>query len=181
MPNPSQPVARVYAAALIEIGRATNSLARIHADLVAVRRYHDDDAWFRQFFNSPRIDRGVKWPAIRKALEGKVVRPVLGLLKVLIEKGREGALEGVVEQFESLKDAAENRIHAYLTVAKPLPAELRMVVQARLEKACGKTVALHEKVDPAVLGGAAIRIGDRIIDRTFKTRLAAMRKELLAL
>ena len=180
MANPSQPVARVYAAALIEIGRSTNSLAAIHADLLAVRRLHDDDAWFRQFFTSPRIDRAVKWAAVRKAFEGKVGRPVLGLMRVLIEKGREAVLAGVAEQFDNLKDLAENRIHAYLTVAKPLAAEIRAAVQGRLEKACGKSVTMHEQVEPAVIGGAAIRIGDRIIDRTFRTRLAAMRKELLA-
>jgi F-type H+-transporting ATPase subunit delta len=180
MPNPSHPVARVYAAALIEIGRETNSLAAIDADLASVRRLYDGDAWFRRFFTSPRLERGVKWAAVRKAFEGKVGKPVLGLMKVLIEKGREVALDDVVTQFENLKDVAENRVHAYVTVAKPLAAELRAAVQGRLEKASGKAVAIHEKVDPAVLGGASIRIGDRIIDRTFRTRLAAMRKELLA-
>lgn len=180
MPHADHPVARVYAAALIEIGRGTNSLARIHADLLSVRHLRSQDAWFRQFFESPRLERDVKWAAVRKAFEGKIERPVLGLMKVLIEKGRESVLDDVVAQFGALKDLAENRVHAYVTVAKPLAAELRAAVQGRLEKASGKSVAIHERVDPAVLGGASIRIGDRVIDRTFRTRLAAMRKELLA-
>lgn len=180
MPNPSHPVARVYAAALTEIGRETKSLGTIHDDLVAVRALYDGDAWFRQFFTSPRIDRTVKWEAVRKAFEGKLGRPVLGLLKVLIDKGREPTLDNVADQFDKMKDLAENRIHAYVTVARPLADEIRKALAGRLERASGLTVALHERVDPAVLGGAAIRVGDRVIDRTLRTRLAAMRKGLLA-
>src|SRR5262245_52026283 len=100
-------------------------------------------------------------------------------MKVLVMKGREDAFQGIVIQFEMLKDAAENRIHANVTVASPLPAELRAAVEGRIAKASGKSVVLHERVDPEVLGGAAIRVGDRVIDRTLRTRLAALKKELL--
>jgi F-type H+-transporting ATPase subunit delta len=180
VPNPSHPVARVYAAALTEIGRETKSLGTIHDDLEAVRRLYDTDRWFRQFFTSPRIDRQVKWAAVRKAFEGQVGRPVLGLLKVLIQKGREPTLDNVADQFDKMKDLAENRMHAYLTVARPLADELRKTLQGRLERASGLAVVVHERVDPAVLGGASIRVGDRVIDRTLRTRLGALRKVLLS-
>ncbi len=179
MPNPSDPIARVYASALVELGRETKSLPTIYDDLQKVRAVYDGDAWFRAFFTSPRIDRDVKWKALEKAFKGRVGRPVLGLLKVLVQKGRESVYDNVVDQFLKYKDLAENRVHAYLTVAQPLPADLRAALTGRLEKATGKNVALHEKVEPAALGGAAIRVGDRVIDRTLRTRLAALRKELL--
>src|SRR5207247_2399905 len=65
--NPSHPVARVYAAALMEIGRGSGQLSAIYDDLMAVARLYDSDAWFRQFFTSPRIDRTIKWKAVEKA------------------------------------------------------------------------------------------------------------------
>jgi F-type H+-transporting ATPase subunit delta len=101
-------------------------------------------------------------------------------MKVLVMKGREDAFQGVVTQFEALKDVAENRIHADVTIARPLTAELRAAVEGRIAKASGKSVVVHERVDPGVIGGAAIRIGDRVIDRTLRTQLAALRKQLLA-
>jgi F-type H+-transporting ATPase subunit delta len=178
--NASHPVARVYAAALTEIGRETKSLSAIYDDLQAMRRLYDGDPWFRQFFTSPRIDRRVKWAAVEKAFKGKLGHSVLGLLKVLIDKGREPVLDNVVAQFATMKDLAENRVHVHLLVARPLADELRNAIQARLERASGgKQVALHERVDPSVLGGASIRIGDRVIDRTLKTKLAALKKQLL--
>jgi F-type H+-transporting ATPase subunit delta len=122
----------------------------------------------------------VKWKALKAAFAGKVGRPVFGLLKVLVEKGREPVFDNVVSEYGKLKDFAENRVHAHVVVARPLADDLRRAVTERLERACGKTVALHEHVDPAVLGGASIRVGDRVIDRTLRTKLAALKKQLLA-
>lgn len=178
MPNKSDPIARVYAGALVELGREKQALGRIYDDLRAVRDLYDHDAFFRQFFTSPRIDRAVKWPAVRRAFEGSVCREVLGLLAVLVDRGRESALDNLADQFERYKDEAENRIHAQVTVASPLVEEARRDLVARLERASGKHVALHERVEPAVLGGASIRIGDRVIDRTLRTRIAALRRRL---
>ena len=82
MGNPSHPVARVYAAALTEIGRG-GDMGKIHEDLSAVAHLYDTDLWFRQFFTSPRIDRSVKWKAVEKAFKGHVGRPVLHPLALL--------------------------------------------------------------------------------------------------
>ena len=180
MGNSSHPVARVYAAALTQVGNATGTLGPIYDDLQAVDRLFMGDVWFRQFFTSPRIDRVVKWKAVEKAFTGKVCRPVLGLLRVLIDKGREPVFDNIVDQFASLKDLAENRVHAHVLVARPLDADQRRSLQARLEKASGMTVAIHERGDAAVLGGASIRVGDRVIDRTLRTKLAALQKQLLS-
>src|SRR5262245_13860996 len=117
MANPSDPVARAYAAALAELGREKRQLGAIYDDLRALLELYEKDAYFRAFFTSPRLDREVKWHAVEKALKGKVGRPVVGLLKVLIDKGRETALDNLVRHFEHLKDQAENRVHAYVTVA----------------------------------------------------------------
>ena len=154
-------------------------MGKIHEDLSAVAHLYDTDLWFRQFFTSPRIDRSVKWKAVEKAFKGHVGRPVLGLLKVLVDKGREPILDNVMDQFAKMKDLAENRLHAHLVVAQALPEDVTAALRGRLERASGMDVALHERVDPSVLGGASLRIGDRVIDRTLKTRLAALKKQLL--
>ena len=179
MGNLSHPVARVYAAALMEFGVDQQSLGEIYDDLEAVRGLYEGDEWFRQFFTSPRIDRVLKWRAIGKAFQGRIGRPVLGLLKVLIDKGREPFFDNVADQFAYLKDLAEKRVHAHVVVARPLADDLRRSLQERLERACGKHVQLHEHVEPAALGGASIRIGDRVIDRTLRTKLAALKKKML--
>ncbi len=180
MPNYRDPAAKVYASALMQVADDDrDAMAAVYDDLQVVRRLYDDDPYFYRFFCSPRLDRDKKWPAVHKALEGQVCRPVLGLLKVLIMKGRERLLDNVVDQFVRFKDLRENRVHAYVTVAHPMDAAFRASLQKRLEVASGHVVTIHEEVEPNVLGGAAIRIGDKVIDRTIRRQLAALRESLL--
>ena len=127
-----------------------------------------------------RIDRDKKWAVLEQALSDSVSRPVMGLLRVLIYKGRETTLDNIATHFERFRDLAENRVHAHVTVASSLGDENLAALKARLESASGKNVSLHERVDPSVMGGASLRVGDRVIDRTLKTKLAALRKSLLA-
>ncbi len=182
MPNVSQTIARVYAQALYEVaaeqqkvGDVLDELRALDAALLA-----PGGRTVRDFLFSPRVDRDQKWAVMQRALEGRVSRPVLGLVRVLIDKGREATLDNIADQFERFRDQAENRIHAHVTVAVPLDEALRRDLVARLEAASGKTVRMHETVDPAVLGGARLRVGDRVIDRTLRTKLQALRKRLLA-
>lgn len=178
MSNTSDPAAKLYAQALMQVAQDRGELGSVHAEMHEVQALYDGDAWFRQFFTSPRLDREVKWRALSVAFEGKVSRPVLGLLHVLVARGRELLLDNVVAQFDRFKDLAENRIHAHVVVARELDARQVAELVARLEAASGKDVALHQRVDPAALGGASIRVGDKIIDRTLRTRLAALRRQL---
>lgn len=175
----TQSVAKVYAEALVQVGQEQHALGRIYDDLTVAKDIYANEIWFREFFTSPRIDRQEKWKAVRAAFEGRIGPQVLGLLKVLIMKGREAALDNVFGQFVRFKDEHENRLHAYVTVATPLEAAYREALVQRLSTTSGKNVELHERVDPDVLGGASLRVGDKIIDRTLRSRLNALRKHLL--
>jgi F-type H+-transporting ATPase subunit delta len=179
--SPSHAAARVYAQALFEVAQEQGTVGQV---LDEMRALYDlvwgaGNEWLREFVLSPRIDRDTKWSVLRETLEGKVCRPVLGLVKVLIYRGREATLNNIAEHFERFRDQRENRIHASVTVAAPLGDAFKEGLRKRLEAASGKTVTLHERVDRAVLGGAAIRVGDKVIDRTLLTKLKALRKQLL--
>src|SRR6187455_176222 len=89
--RPTHPAARVYAAALAQLGAETKTLGVIWSDLQALHDLFDAEPWFRQFFSSPKIDRPTKWAAVEKAFKGRVSRETLGLMKVLVMKGREDA------------------------------------------------------------------------------------------
>jgi F-type H+-transporting ATPase subunit delta len=175
----TQSVAKVYAQALVQVGQDQQALGRIYDDLKVAQDIYASEIWFREFFTSPRIDRQEKWKAVRAAFEGRIGPQVLGLLKVLIMKGREAALDNVFGQYVRFKDEHENRLHAYVTVAAPLEERYRDELVKRLCTASGKNVDLHEHVDPGVIGGASLRVGDKVIDRTLRSRLDALRKHLL--
>ena len=182
MANPSQTIARVYAQALYEVADEQGCVGQVHDELHALAglAWKPGNEDIRDFILSPRIDRATKWDLLEKTLGDLLSRPMMGLLKVLIFKGREATLDNIADHFDRFQDLAENRIHAHVTVAEPMDESFKQQLQQRLEKASGKNVRMHEKVDPSVIAGASIRVGDRVIDRTLRTKLAALREQLLA-
>lgn len=180
MMNPSDRTARVYAEALIAIAREREVMPEIYEDLMGLLSLYDGDPQFRAFFTSPRIDPAEKFRVLRKALDEKISKPVLGLLKVMIDKGRELLLDNVADQFARYKDEAEGNVHVHVRTARALgddqKDEIRRVVEAKTKQ----TAVLHEKVEPDLIGGTIVRVGDFVVDGSLKRKLRALRKNLVA-
>ena len=179
--NVSQAAARVYAKALFDIGMETGAVGQIYDELHAV---HDAltglDADLRTFFNLPQFRRDDKKRIINLAFEGKVGRPVLGLLNVLVEKRREPLLDNVVEEFDRYRDQHEGRVRARVVSARKLDDDLLEALRTALEQRTKKSIDLTETVDPEVLGGLRVNIGDRVLDGTVRRSLQDMRRSLSA-
>jgi F-type H+-transporting ATPase subunit delta len=180
MINVSDRVARVYAEALIAIGRERDCIPRLYDDLKALADLYDRDPEFRAFFTSPRFDPDWKYGVLKRALEKKLCPPVLGLMRVLIRKRRETVLDNVADLFGRFRDEAEGKVHVFVTTARELGGDQREAIAARVAAFTGKGVVYHEKTDPALIGGTVVRIGDRVVDGSIRRRLKALRKNLVA-
>lgn len=181
MKNVSQAAARVYAQALFDIGLETGTVGQIYDDLhAAYDALNGLDADLRTFFNLPQFRRDAKRRIISQAFEGKVCRPVLGLLHVLVEKRRETLLDNVVEEFDRYRDQHEGRVRARVVTAYKLDDELLSALQAAIEQRTQKSVDLTETVDPDVLGGLRVNVGDRVLDGTLRRGLQDMRRSFAA-
>lgn len=180
MKNISQAVARVYAEALLDLSTQQGNLPRVVDDLHAVLALTEKDPTFRSFWASHRLERKVKKGIVTKALGDRIDRPVLGLLHVLVDKQRELVLDNIVAEFDRYRDIREGRLHAHVTSAKPLAEDQKADIVRRLEASTGKKIRLHEKVEPGVLGGLSVKLKDRIIDGTARSRLDRLRRALMA-
>jgi F-type H+-transporting ATPase subunit delta len=179
--NVSQAAARVYAKALFDIGVETNSVGQTYEDLHAVHNALNGlDADLRTFFNLPQFRREDKRRILNLAFEGKVGRPILGLLNVLVEKRREPLLDNIVEEFDRYRDEHEGRIRARVVTARKLDDELLQALKAAIEQRTQKSVDLTETVDPEVLGGLRVNVGDRVLDGTLRRSLQDMRRTFAA-
>lgn len=179
--NVSHAAARVYAEALLDIGLKEKSIGRIYDDLHAVHaavRGLDPD--LQAFFNLPQFRRDDKREIIDKAFGSKVGRPVLGLLHVLINKRREPLLDNVVEEFDHYRDLHEGRVQATVTTARKLDGDLSDALREALEQQTGKAVTLYEQIDPEVLSGIRVNLGDAVLDGTIRRGLHDMRRSLVA-
>jgi F-type H+-transporting ATPase subunit delta len=181
MKNVSQAAARVYAQALFDIGLGTGTVGQIYDDLHAVYdALNGLDEDLQTFFNLPQFRRDDKRRIISLAFEGKVCRPVLGLLHVLVEKRREPLLDNIVEEFDRYRDQHEGRVRARVVTARKLDPELLNALRSALEQRTKKSIDLTETVDPEVIGGLRVNVGDRVLDGTLRRNLQDMRRNLAA-
>ncbi len=179
--NVSHAAAGVYAKALFEIGLEEQAVGRIYDDLHAVHAaIRGLDAELQAFFTMPQLRRDDKRRILDMVFEGKVGRPVLGLLHILVKKRREPLLDNVVEEFDRYRDRHEGRVQASVTTARKMDADLAEALRAALEQRTKKTVVLHERIDPEVLGGIRVNLGDYVLDGTVRRGLQDMRRSLAA-
>jgi F-type H+-transporting ATPase subunit delta len=133
----------------------------------------------RSLLERPDLDAEQKMAALEAALGGEVRPQVMGLLSTLVKHRRGEHLQAVAEAFGRLADEAAGVVHATVRVAVPLTGEQRDRLTAALRRLTGGKVVLEERVDPAVLAGASVQVGDRLIDGTAAGRLAQLRQTLL--
>ena len=178
--NPSDPVARMYASALLEVARDRGNIGDIHQGLEEVAKAWEDKG-FRDFFTSPRLPRKLKSEGMREALGGKVPEEVLNLILLLIVKGREPMFDNIVGAFQRYRDLAENRVHAWVDAGSEFNQKERDELTAKLsEISGGREVLLHYTHRPELLGGARVRLGDRLIDTSLRTRLRKLAQHMQA-
>jgi F-type H+-transporting ATPase subunit delta len=176
--NRSNPAAIPYAQALIEIGQDEGLLGRIREELGAVQGLVEESRDFRLFFLSPSIDPEHKHKIVSELLGDRLCRTMLGFLDVLFRKKREPLLDNIRDQFIRFEDESENRIRVQVKSATLMADDLLETLKNRITAASGKTVALETSVDSKLLGGAVIRVGDRLVDGSVRSRLRKLRKEL---
>ena len=99
------------------------------------------------------------------------------LAKLLIQKDRTGAARGVAD---ALADAHAGIAKARITTAVPIDEAQQQAIERQLSDRLGKTVTATPEVDPALIGGSIIRVGDQLIDGSVATRLRLLRRELTA-
>ena len=173
----SHAAARIYAKALFDIGVEGDSLDLIGDELHAVRAAIGGlIPEQRVFFELPQIRKEDKLAVIDAAFAGKVSRPVVGLLHVLVDKRREVLLDAIVTEFGGLLDEHSGRVQASVTTAHPLTDELADALRASLEHQTQREVVLHQHVDPALIGGIRVRLGDLVVDGTLRRALSDMRR-----
>jgi F-type H+-transporting ATPase subunit delta len=100
------------------------------------------------------------------------------LARLLIESNRVKQVAGIVEEFESLADAAAGRVRATVTTAVELDQAERDKVADQLSKRLGKEVRMTVVVDKSILGGLKLQYGDHLIDASVATKLQQLRRRL---
>jgi len=171
--------ARRYAQAVFRMALEQKELNVWQSDLRKIASMVRDEALFALLEN-----REVSFDEKSKVLSerlGEIHPMALKLVSMLVAKGRLGMIEDISEEYQQLLDnyrGVEGAEVAEVTTAIPLDDEDRLKLAQRITNMVGKPVVLRTKVDPGIVGGIVIRIGDRLIDGSIRSKLTALRREL---
>jgi F-type H+-transporting ATPase subunit delta len=172
-------IARNYAETLLELARRAGDL-RGWGDLIEqVSDAVETDRRLRIFLESPRVSGQQKKEVIQKAFGGALPREFVRFLQALVTHRRQMLIPAIAHEYHDLVDQVEGRIHASVTVARDADEADRQVIATQLSRALGKDVVPHFHVNPAILGGVVVRVGDTVLDGSIRRRLAALRANML--
>jgi F-type H+-transporting ATPase subunit delta len=173
----------VYARSLYDLAGdagGQDKIVEIAGELEQICEVARADVALREFLGSPIIDRGRRGESLRRIFSDRVTDLTLRFLLVLNAKGRLGHLEAINAAFDQLVQDAFGRIEVDVITAAPIDDAALETVRSRIGAAMGKEPVLHRYVDPGMIGGIKLRIGDQLIDGSIARSLHRLRHEILS-
>ena len=171
-------IARNYAEALFDLGEGSGQTAR-YAELIdAVAGAIETTPQVQAVLMSPRVPKSEKSRVLAAALKDAPREFVL-FLQAVVKRGRQQLLREIATECLAMLDLKLNRVRAGVTLARPADEKLQKSVQEELSRRLGKEVIASFSVDAEILGGAVVRVGERIHDGSVRRRLTKLRRQLL--
>jgi F-type H+-transporting ATPase subunit delta len=168
---------RMYARALFQAAREADRLDPVAADFAALAASLDEVPQLRAFLRNPQIDPPEKAAVLSQVAAG--ADDLVGnFLRLIAEKGRAGELGEIAAELEALVANAQNRLTVELTTAVELSEDEARSIVETIERASGRTVEATRSVDPSLIGGIVLRIGNFLADGSVRGRLERLRREL---
>lgn len=171
-------VARRYAEAFFGIAHEKKKIDQYQMELEKIVQGIHDIEYMKEYFDHFLIPAKEKKEVARKIFAKQISPMTLNFICMIIDKRRESYLELIYNEYVEMADESRGIKKAELTAASEIPDEELVALTERLSAASGKTVQLKLKVDPSLLGGLKIRMGDQIIDGTVAKKLEMLKREL---
>ena len=172
-------IARNYAETLLELARRAKDLEGWGRMITEVAGALDADQSLRLFLDTPRVSADAKNEILAKAFQDRMPRHFVRFLQTLVNNRRQALIPEIADEYRSLLDDAEGRVHAHVTVARASTEADKQLIAKELSRVLGKTVIPHLTVNPDILGGLVVRVGDEIMDGSVRRRLASLRNQLV--
>ena len=170
-------IGQVYARALFESAIEHDELDLIQEQLAIWADALSENKNLQTFFFSPRFSSAEKKDAIRKIIEGGNDR-FLNFLELLAERHRLPATFRIRRSFDELWREEHKMLTVEVTSAIELDEGLVRSIGERIEERTGRRVDLTSRVDPDIIGGIVLRVGNKVLDASVQGRLQRLRRQL---
>lgn len=166
-----------YAKAILEMAQGAGNAAQVNSDMALIATTINDNKELQNFIGSPDVKAEIKESALKEIFAGSQ-NITQGLFRLLQENKRFDILGQVAEQFAIQLDELNGREEAVVTTAVPLTPELEAKVLARAKTLSDKELVLKNVVDPSIIGGFILKVGDRQYNASVANSLTTLKREL---
>ncbi len=170
-------IAQVYARALFEVAQEHGLLDEVRDQLAAFASALDSNRDLAIYFFSPYFSTEEKKDGLRRAVDG--AEPIfMNFLETLIERHRMPVIFRIRARYEKLWDEENQLLPVEVTSSVELDKATVESIGERIGEQTGRKVELSSKVDPEILGGIVLRVGNNILDASIRNRLNQLRKQV---
>ena len=170
-------IARVYATALFQAAKDGNKLDAIRDQLGQFVDTLGENREMQVYLFSPYFSSAEKIEGLKKAVTDAEPE-LINFLELLLEKGRMPVIYRIRRQYDALWNKENKRLGVTVTSAVELDPEIAEGIGKEIEEQTGNTVDLQRRVDPDILGGLVVQVGNMILDTSIRNRLEKLRKSV---
>jgi F-type H+-transporting ATPase subunit delta len=170
-------IARVYASALFGAAKDRGKLDAIRDQLGQFANALSETRELQLFFFSPYFSSAEKSDGLKRAV-ANAEPELLNFLELLIERHRMPVIFRIRRQYEALWAKENRRLGVTVTSAVELDPEIVMRIGSEIEQQTGNKVELQSRVDPDILGGLVVQVGNMVLDTSIRNRLEKLRKSV---
>ena len=175
-------VSKTYGEALFELAHEEDKASEMLEEIQSVREILDSNPEFKKLMLHPGVAKQDKLKVVDDVFKGRTSDEITGFIRIIVEKERFKEIDAIFDYFIDKEKEFRGIGVAYVVTPKALDLEGKSKVRDKLlETTDYNTLEMHYDVDPSLIGGMVIRIGDRVVDSSIKSRLNDLTKELLEL
>ena len=160
-----------YAKATLNLAKEKGFAKEVNDDMILIQSTIEENHDLEVMLKSPVIKSGPKLAVLTQVFEKKINGITMGLLNLLIVNKRLPILNLVAKEYVVIYDFLKGVEVAQITSAVPLTKELEAEILRKIKESVGKEISMNNVIDPSIIGGFIIRIGDKLYDSSVSSRL----------
>lgn len=171
-------ISKKYGVAIFELAKEKDKLSGVKNELDKIMGLIKDNDELNEVFFHPRIRPDTKKKIIHEIFKEQVSDLLFNYLYLLIDKRREFYLEYIIKEFKKLYNQEKKIMEVEVVSAITLNEKMKNKLQNKIKSKIDNKVLIKEKIDPSIIGGLIIKIGDHIIDGSIKNKLANLQNHI---
>lgn len=168
---------RRYAKSLLDLSIEQNKLEEVKGDMDVIIEIIGSSRELRLLLTSPVIGEHKKEAVLKEIFAGSISELTFRFMSIILSKGREGQLEGIAHGFINLYRIHKGIEEAMVTSAHALSEAQRKEIREKLHSITGHSIEITEKVDPSLIGGVKIRVGDKEYNGSVAYQLDQLKRQ----